>query len=50
MNGQVAKKPGDGLMLLFGYPVAYEHDSARAAWSTLSIQRTLAISKQLQGF
>ena len=25
MNGHVAKKPGDGLMLLFGYPVAQEH-------------------------
>jgi len=37
-------------MLLFGYPVVQEHDSERAAWSTFSIQRTLAISKPLQRF
>ncbi len=48
MNGHVAKKPGDGLMSLFGYTVEREHDSERAAWSTFSIQRTLTISKRLQ--
>src|SRR6516165_5032931 len=30
MGGQVAKKLGDGLMALFGYPVAQENDSERA--------------------
>jgi class 3 adenylate cyclase len=31
MGGKVAKKLGDGLMALFGYPVAQENDAARAA-------------------
>ncbi len=30
MGGHVAKKLGDGLMSLFGYPVAQENDSERA--------------------
>ena len=42
MGGQVAKKLGDGLMALFGYPVAYENDFERAARAALSIQRALA--------
>ncbi|MGA9322828.1 MAG: AAA family ATPase, partial [Xanthobacteraceae bacterium] len=42
MGGQVAKKLGDGLMSLFGYPVAHEHDAERAARAALSIQRALA--------
>jgi class 3 adenylate cyclase len=28
MGGKVAKKLGDGLMALFGYPVAQENDAA----------------------
>jgi hypothetical protein len=31
MGGKVAKKLGDGLMALFGYPVAQENDAERAA-------------------
>ena len=42
MGGQVAKKLGDGLMSLFGYPVAHENDAERAARAALSIQRALA--------
>jgi hypothetical protein len=42
MSGHVAKKLGDGLLALFGYPVAQENDSERAARAALSIQRALA--------
>jgi class 3 adenylate cyclase/predicted ATPase len=42
MGGHVAKKLGDGLMVLFGYPVAQENDVERAARAALSIQRALA--------
>jgi class 3 adenylate cyclase/predicted ATPase len=42
MGGHVAKKLGDGLMCLFGYPVAHENDAERAARAALSIQRGLA--------
>jgi class 3 adenylate cyclase len=42
MSGYVAKKLGDGLMVLFGYPVAQENDAERAARAALSIQRSLA--------
>ena len=42
MSGHVAKKLGDGLMVLFGYPVAQENDSERAVRAALSIQRALA--------
>jgi class 3 adenylate cyclase len=36
MGGHVAKKLGDGLLALFGYPVAQENDSERAARAALS--------------
>src|SRR5215475_10356297 len=42
MGGHVAKKLGDGLMALFGYPVAQENDAERAVRGALSIQRALA--------
>src|SRR5215475_10391145 len=42
MGGHVAKKLGDGLMALFGYPRAHENDAERAARAALSIQRALA--------
>jgi class 3 adenylate cyclase/predicted ATPase len=42
MGGHVAKKLGDGLMALFGYPAAQENDAERAARAALSIQRALA--------
>ena len=42
MGGHVAKKLGDGLMSLFGYPVAQENDAERAARAALAIQRALA--------
>jgi class 3 adenylate cyclase len=41
MGGHIAKKLGDGLMVLFGYPVAQENDAERAARAALSIQRAL---------
>ena len=41
MGGHVAKKLGDGLMALFGYPVAHENDAERAARVALAIQRAL---------
>jgi class 3 adenylate cyclase len=42
MGGHVAKKLGDGLMALFGYPLAHENDAERAARAALLIQRALA--------
>ena len=42
MGGHVAKKLGDGLLTLFGYPVAHENDAERAARAALAIQRALA--------
>src|SRR5262249_3992068 len=42
IGGHVAKKLGDGLMALFGYPVAQENDTERAARAALSIQSALA--------
>jgi class 3 adenylate cyclase len=41
MGGKVAKKLGDGLMALFGYPVAQENDGERAVRAALAIQRSL---------
>jgi class 3 adenylate cyclase/predicted negative regulator of RcsB-dependent stress response len=42
IGGHVAKKLGDGLMALFGYPLAHENDAERAARAALSIQSALA--------
>ncbi len=42
MGGTVAKKLGDGLMALFGYPTAHENDAERAARAALAIQRAVA--------
>jgi class 3 adenylate cyclase len=42
MGGRVAKKLGDGLMALFGHPIAHENDSERAVRAALAIQRALA--------
>src|SRR5215469_14286080 len=42
MGGHVAKKLGDGLMCVFGYPLAHENDAERAARAALSLQRALA--------
>src|SRR4029077_3385203 len=42
LGGRVAKKLGDGLMALFGYPVAQENDAERAVRAALAIQRSLA--------
>ncbi len=41
MGGHVAKKLGDGILALFGYPTAHENDAERAARAALSIQRAL---------
>jgi predicted ATPase/class 3 adenylate cyclase len=42
LGGHVAKKLGDGLLALFGYPLAHENDAERAARAALLIQRALA--------
>jgi predicted ATPase/class 3 adenylate cyclase len=42
MGGHVAKKLGDGIMALFGHPVAQESDAERAVRAALAIQRALA--------
>ncbi len=42
MGGHVAKKLGDGIMALFGHPIAQENDSERAVRAALAIQRALA--------
>jgi class 3 adenylate cyclase/predicted ATPase len=42
MGGHVAKKLGDGMIALFGYPLAHENDAERAARAALLIQRALA--------
>jgi class 3 adenylate cyclase len=39
MGGKVAKKLSDGLMALFGYPVAQENDAERAVRAALSSVR-----------
>src|SRR5262249_55814349 len=41
MGGHVAKKLGDGILALFGYPLAHENDAERAVRAPLSIQRAL---------
>jgi class 3 adenylate cyclase len=41
MGGHVAKKLGDGLMSLFGYPVAQENDAERTVRAASAIQRAL---------
>ena len=51
MGGTVAKKLGDGLMALFGYPVAQENDAERAVRASLVIQRSLAeLNRKNEGF
>jgi class 3 adenylate cyclase len=42
MGGKVAKKLGDGLMALFGYPMSQENDAERAVRAALAIQRALS--------
>jgi class 3 adenylate cyclase len=50
MGGKVAKKLGDGLMALFGHPIAQENDAERAVRAALSIQRALAdLNRNNQG-
>jgi SAM (Sterile alpha motif) domain-containing protein len=41
-GGKVSDKQGDGLIALFGYPVAQENDVQRAAHAASAIQRSLA--------
>ena len=41
-DGTVAQLTGDGLIALFGAPVAHEDDSERAVRAGLAIQRALA--------
>ena len=42
MGGRVATKLRDGLMALFGHPIAQENDSERAVRAALGIQGALA--------
>src|SRR5208337_279293 len=42
MGGHVAKKLGDGIMALFGHPIAQENDAERAVRAALAIQLALA--------
>src|SRR5262249_5713463 len=42
LGGHVARKIGDGLLALFGYPQAEENDAERAVRAALAIQRALA--------
>ena len=49
MGGHVAKKLGDGILALFGYPVAHENDAERAARAALSIQRALVTLNSQNG-
>jgi SAM domain (Sterile alpha motif)/Adenylate and Guanylate cyclase catalytic domain len=42
MGGHVAKKLGDGILALFGYPIAHENDTERAVRAALSIQQALS--------
>jgi hypothetical protein len=41
MGGHIAKKLGDGIMALFGYPIAQENDAERGGRAALAIQRSL---------
>src|SRR6185436_19835722 len=41
LGGHVAKKLGDGLLVLFGYPIAHDNDAERATRAALAIQRAL---------
>jgi class 3 adenylate cyclase len=41
MGGKVAKKLGNGLVALFGYPLAHENDVERAAHAARAVQRAL---------
>ena len=48
MGGHVAKKLGDGLMALFGYPVAQENDAERAVRAAPSGVTLRTIQKSLK--
>jgi hypothetical protein len=43
MGGHVAKKLGDGLMALFGYPLAHENDGVQSSYFSLKSTCSTAI-------
>lgn len=47
MGGHVAKKLGDGILALFGYPLADENDAGRAALIRARVPREIALDSTM---
>jgi class 3 adenylate cyclase len=50
MGGKVAKKLGDGLRVLFGYPVAQENDASRAVPAAIRLLRNGVFAALVETF